>query len=60
MKKIIYKIILLHNFIIYMKFIILTRFTMKYFRKNKNLKNTEYNVLLLFIIQNIVFKNEIQ
>lgn len=60
MKKIIYKIILLHNFIIYMKFIILTRFTMKYFRKDKNLKNTEYNVLLLFIIQNIVFKNEIQ
>lgn len=58
MKKIIYKIILLHNFIVYMKFIILTRFTTEYFRKDKNLKNTEYNIL--FIIQNIVFKNKIQ
>lgn len=58
MKKIIYKIILLHNFIVYMKFIILTRSTTEYFRKDKNLKNTEYNIL--FIIQNIVFKNKIQ
>lgn len=58
MKKIIYKIILLHNFIVYMKFIILTRFTTEYFRKDKNLKNTEYNIY--FIIQNIVFKNKIQ
>lgn len=58
MKKIIYKIILLHNFIVYMKFIILMRFTTEYFRKDKNLKNTEYNIL--FIIQNIVFKNKIQ
>lgn len=58
MKKIIYKIILLHNFIVHMKFIILTRFTTEYFRKDKNLKNTEYNIL--FIIQNIVFKNKIQ
>lgn len=41
-----------------MKFIILTRFTTEYFRKDKNLKNTEYNIL--FIIQNIIFKNKIQ